>query len=342
MKHSNVAAASDLSAQMAALIAPMQGAGKLLQVLAEKLSASVGGGEAKGAAASSALTQTQGGVDGKADTVKDGAEPKTAVANFFNGLFESVNAQFSGFFTKLFGGGEDGGGLFGALGGLFGGKKDGEEGKDTGAETEAVSVGAEKIAKAGEEGTNDKKKQDADKVKSDAKAWGAMVGNALAGSKKLKKIQNAAAIASVIVSTATGIAKAFADNGFPGGIIPAAIIAAKGAAEIKAIKGQAHDGINNIPSTGTYLLERGERVVDSRLNTDLTGFLKAQTGARGGTRVSNSTVNRNQSASVTNAPVINLSFGAGTDENTVSSNRGAMESMIREIFADYAMEAPFG
>ena len=40
--------------------------------------------------------------------------------------------------------------------------------------------------------------------------------------------------------------------------------------------------------------------------------------------------------------MINLSFGSDTDENTVANNRGAVETMIREIFADYAMDAPFG
>ncbi|MBZ1551491.1 hypothetical protein KFA93_21880, partial [Klebsiella pneumoniae] len=43
--------------------------------------------------------------------------------------------------------------------------------------------------------------------------------------------------------------------------------------------GQFHDGIDNVPNTGTYLLQEGERVVDNRLNQDLKDFLgKQQTG----------------------------------------------------------------
>lgn len=37
--------------------------------------------------------------------------------------------------------------------------------------------------------------------------------------------------------------------------------------------GQFHDGIDNVPNTGTYLLQEGERVVDNRLNQDLKDFL---------------------------------------------------------------------
>ena len=39
------------------------------------------------------------------------------------------------------------------------------------------------------------------------------------------------------------------------------------------MKGQAHDGMDSLPSTGTYMLEKGERVVSSRLNKDLTEYL---------------------------------------------------------------------
>ena len=38
----------------------------------------------------------------------------------------------------------------------------------------------------------------------------------------------------------------------------------------------AHDGIDNIPKEGTWLLDKGERVVDSRTNADLTNYLASQ------------------------------------------------------------------
>jgi len=165
------------------------------------------------------------------------------------------------------------------------------------------------------------------------------VGDVILGSKKMAKVRKALAIANVVRNTAEAVMVAAKSAPLPFNLPAIAQAVALGAAQLGTVKGQAHDGINNIPSTGTYLLERGERVVDSRLNTDLSGFLNAQNGAA---RTSNNVTSDNRSSSVTNAPVINLSIGSDADENAVSSNRGAAETMIREIFADYAMDAPFG
>jgi len=295
---------SDLTAQLTELVAPLQSASGILQQLAGKLSTVLG-----------TTTGSAGGTGIGSSAGAGGA------SGFVSGLLGGFDNQFGGMFSKL---------------------SEASPGAETATgstEIEGSAEGAEKIKNANGEVVDDQKKQDGERVKSDAKAWGAIVGNALAGSKKLRKIKKAAAIGSVIIDTAKGIAKTFADLGFPAGVVPAAQLAISGAAQLKAIKGQAHDGIKSIPSTGTYLLERGERVVDSRLNTDLSGFLNAQNGAA---RTSNSVATDNRSSSVTNAPVINLRIGSDADENAVSSNRGAMETMIREIFADYAMDAPFG
>lgn len=48
-----------------------------------------------------------------------------------------------------------------------------------------------------------------------------------------------------------------------------------------ALSGMAHDGIDNIPKEGTWLLDKGERVVDSRTNSDLKDYL-ANGGGSGG------------------------------------------------------------
>ena len=45
---------------------------------------------------------------------------------------------------------------------------------------------------------------------------------------------------------------------------------------------QAHDGIDNIPKEGTWLLDKGERVVDSRTNADLKDYLAKGGGSGGG------------------------------------------------------------
>lgn len=49
-----------------------------------------------------------------------------------------------------------------------------------------------------------------------------------------------------------------------------------------ALSGMAHDGIDNIPKEGTWLLDKGERVVDSRTNSDLKDYLAKGGGSGGG------------------------------------------------------------
>ena len=43
-------------------------------------------------------------------------------------------------------------------------------------------------------------------------------------------------------------------------------------------QGMAHDGIDNVPTEGTWLLDGGERVVDQRTNEDLKEFLDGSSG----------------------------------------------------------------
>jgi len=63
-------------------------------------------------------------------------------------------------------------------------------------------------------------------------------------------------------------------------IAPGAAIAAAAAAGVlmtgvgSALSGQAHAGINKIPSEGTWLLDGGERVLSPAQNRDLTGYLQ--------------------------------------------------------------------
>jgi hypothetical protein len=67
----------------------------------------------------------------------------------------------------------------------------------------------------------------------------------------------------------------------------ASVAALKGAAIMggfvigSGLAGMAHHGMSEIPEDGTWLLKKGERVVDDRTNEDLKGFLK-QKGSGGG------------------------------------------------------------
>lgn len=92
------------------------------------------------------------------------------------------------------------------------------------------------------------------------------------------------------------------------------------AAASSTLAGMAHSGIDNIPKEGTWLLDKGERVLSPRQNRDLTQFLTQTNG--GG---------RNQPVEVS----INLS--AVRDEEVLrmlSSKRGEIAGMVAAAFAD--------
>ncbi|WP_257282110.1 hypothetical protein [Endozoicomonas sp. ISHI1] len=90
-------------------------------------------------------------------------------------------------------------------------------------------------------------------------------------------VSKAFAIADSIVKIQTGIANAAALP-FPANIPAMATVAAQTASIVTTIsgtemQGMAHDGIDYIPKEGTWLLDKGERVVDSRTNADLKAYL---------------------------------------------------------------------
>ncbi|WP_158487418.1 tape measure protein [Pragia fontium] len=96
----------------------------------------------------------------------------------------------------------------------------------------------------------------------------------------------AASIAQAMISTEVAAAKAL-EMGPILGIPAASIVRGLGYASVgmiagQAIAGMAHDGIDNVPREGTWLLDRGERVVDARTNADLKNFLSNTGGNKGG------------------------------------------------------------
>ncbi|MFK5199232.1 hypothetical protein ACI3PD_11290, partial [Glaesserella parasuis] len=98
--------------------------------------------------------------------------------------------------------------------------------------------------------------------------------------KTMFAMSKAFAIADSIIKIQQGIANAAAAP-FPANIAAMATVASETASIISTIQsvslsGMAHSGIDNIPKEGTWLLDRGERVVDSRTNQDLKAFLANQ------------------------------------------------------------------
>lgn len=104
--------------------------------------------------------------------------------------------------------------------------------------------------------------------------------------KALFLMQKAAAIPSMIVATEEAATKAMAAFPPPYSLGLATAVRTMGYASIgmvagQALAGMAHDGIDNIPQEGTWLLDKGERVVDSRTNADLKSFLSGSSGNAG-------------------------------------------------------------
>jgi hypothetical protein len=97
-----------------------------------------------------------------------------------------------------------------------------------------------------------------------------------------KALEVATAIpAAVAVASAWAPAAAMASlASFGANAVPAAagITSTFALSEGLALAGIAHDGIDNVPREGTWLLDKGERVVDSRTNSDLKSYLTKKDG----------------------------------------------------------------
>lgn len=118
-----------------------------------------------------------------------------------------------------------------------------------------------------------------------ANLFGNLASLSAAFGKKNFALTQAFSVAQAIVTTAAGVARALQDYQFPYSIIVGALVAAAGAAQIATIaaakpSGVAHGGLDYVPATGTYILERGEAVLQARQNEALTEFLDRKSAGR--------------------------------------------------------------
>lgn len=121
-------------------------------------------------------------------------------------------------------------------------------------------------------------------------------------SKKGKQAAKAAAIVQATINAYTAATGAYASAsaipvvGWVLGPVAAAAALAAGLANVSAIQGMAHDGIDSVPQTGTWLLEKGERVTTagtsakldntlSRIQSDMAEQRGGRQGGRGGVTV---------------------------------------------------------
>lgn len=103
-----------------------------------------------------------------------------------------------------------------------------------------------------------------------------MGGEQSKAAKAAFAVSKGLSVAQGLINANEAATKAMAMYPGPIGIAMAATSYASAIGQVmqmKSVQGQFHDGIDDVPNTGTYLLEGGERVVDKRLNQDLKDFL---------------------------------------------------------------------
>lgn len=142
------------------------------------------------------------------------------------------------------------------------------------------------------------------------------------------------AVKEALVEGRLAIQKAWASAPFPANLPGVAITTAQTAANVAAIRGVAHGGLDYVPREGTFLLDRGEGVLRPNINRELGEFLKA--GGRGGS----------VSINVTNNAPVNVSAReAGVDENGTRQYEIIIDTMRRAVESgelDEPLQGSFG
>ncbi|MBU5384739.1 phage tail tape measure protein [Citrobacter cronae] len=122
--------------------------------------------------------------------------------------------------------------------------------------------------------------------------------------------QKGAAIAQSMIAIQQGIAMAAA-NPFPYNLAAMASVAAATAGIVSNISaiGMAHDGIDSVPETGTWLLQKGERVVTSQTSAKLDETLDR--------------VNQQSTGGASFSPVINMNINGDPSDTQISMMKKA-------------------
>lgn len=145
-------------------------------------------------------------------------------------------------------------------------------------------------------------------------------GESSAAYKVMFIASKASAIAQATISTLVAANKA-REMGQPYGEIMANVVMGLGMTNVgliaaQTISGMAHSGIDSIPREGTWLLDKGERVVDARTNADLKEFL--QTSNKSGCNIT------------VNAPV-NIGDGGLSNEEGEQLGKNIKEAIRLQI-----------
>ncbi len=143
------------------------------------------------------------------------------------------------------------------------------------------------------------------------------VGKSNALYKTMFFASKAASIAQAIVNTEEGATKALAQGGAYGSVL-AGVVRATGYASVgimaaQTIQGMAHNGIDNIPREGTWLLDGGERVLNPQQNKDLTNYLN----------------NRQNGSS--DGPTVNVYTLLGQTATATQNDDGSLDIRIQQV-----------
>ncbi|MBH3264908.1 phage tail tape measure protein [Serratia marcescens] len=119
-------------------------------------------------------------------------------------------------------------------------------------------------------------------------------------------------------------------------VAPGAAVAAAAAAGVLAIgvssalKGQAHDGIDSVPETGTWLLQKGERVTTAKTSAKLDATLE---------RVSR---DANSGGNAPYAPVTNLTVNGDPDKSTIRAIEEAVSRGNKRLYGQMTSDVATG
>ena len=151
--------------------------------------------------------------------------------------------------------------------------------------------------------------------------------------------QKAFAVAQAMLNIPSAYSKAYdavVGTPFVGPYIAPAVGAAAAAlqvaqaASIKSVglTGMAHDGIDNIPKEGTWLLDGGERVLNPEQNKDLTNYLsQAQQSNSSTSTPQNLQINNILDPSIV-GDFMGTSSGTKTFMNFIKNNRSSIKALI--------------
>ncbi|MFC0710734.1 phage tail length tape measure family protein [Azorhizophilus paspali] len=148
--------------------------------------------------------------------------------------------------------------------------------------------------------------------------------------KALFAVSKAFAIADSVIQIQNALAKA-ANNPWPANLAAMASVAAATAGIVSNIAaiGMAHDGIDSVPETGTWLLQKGERVTTAETSAKLDATLED--------------VQKNQnSASNSGSMPVSQTFNINGDvsQQTVDLVTRAMRQTMQAIQQDARMNGP--